>query len=334
MLDALRFVASAVAKKDFVPELTHFKIKDGRVTGFNGQISLSSPIDVGLDIQPAAVSLIAAIRACPDTITLNMTAAGRLAVRSGAFKAFIPCLPDEPTHFVAPEGDTVELGENFLAGIKAVAPVMGVDASRPWAMGIKLAGASLVATNNVMVIEYWHGQEIPLDVVIPAAAINELLRIDEAPTRVQVTESSISFWFEGDRWMRSQILLGGSWPIERLNQIMSGDEGNQQALPVELKEQVETLKPFLGDKTTCFVTSEGISTAQIEGAEGAAIAIPLAGVTEMQAYSYRQLVLLAEVAKTIDWTNYPSPCMFRNERVRGAIIGQRLPNGKLALAAG
>jgi hypothetical protein len=31
MLDALKFVKGAVAKKDFVPELTHFRITGGRV---------------------------------------------------------------------------------------------------------------------------------------------------------------------------------------------------------------------------------------------------------------------------------------------------------------
>lgn len=327
MLDALRFVASAVAKKDFVPELTHFKINAGRVTGFNGQIGLSSPIDVDLDIRPQAVPLIAAIRACEGAISLNMTPAGRLAVRSEKFKAFILCLQDEASTFVEPEGETVELGPNFMAGIKAVAPVMGVDASRQWAMGIKLSKQSMVATNNVMLVEYWHGDSIPVDVVIPAAAVNELLRIDEAPQRVQVTDNSISFWFEGERWLRSQLLLGGSWPMDRLSEIMDGDEGKQLAIPAELGEQVEKLKPFLNELQTLYLTCEGVATSHEEGV-GSSVAVELPGIEDMQAYSYRQMLLLSEVAQTIDWTNYPRPCMFRADKMRGAIIGQRLPNGK------
>lgn len=323
MLDALRFVASAVAKKDFVPELTHFKIRGGRVTGFNGQIALSSPIDVDLNILPQARQLIDAIRACQGVISLSMTPSGRLTVRDDKFRAHIPCLAEDVAHFVEPEGETVDMGENFLPGLRAVAPVMGVDASRPWAMGVKLTKQSMVATNNVMLVEYWHGDNIPVDVVLPAAAVTELLRINEAPTRVQVTDNSISFWFEGDRWMRSQLLIGGSWPMERLEQIMSLEAANQTDLPENLGDQVEVLKAFLGERSTVYVTADAMATSP-EESDGASVVIDLPGVPSMQAYHHKQLTLLAEVAKTIDWTNYPQPCMFRGERLRGAIIGQRL----------
>lgn len=322
MLDALRFVASAVAKKDFIPELTHFKISAGRVTGFNGQIALSSPIDVDLNIRPQARQLIDAIRACQGVISLSMTPSGRLTVRDDKFRAHINCLAEDVAHFVEPEGETIEMGANFLPGLKAVAPVMGVDASRPWAMGVKLSKQSMVATNNVMLVEYWHGDNIPIDVVLPAAAVTELLRIDEAPTRVQVTDNSISFWFGDDRWMRSQLLIGGSWPMDRLEQIMSMEASQQSALPENLGDQVETLKAFLGEKNTVFVTADAIATSPEEG-DGASVVVELPGVPSMQAYHHKQLSLLAEVAQTIDWTNYPQPCMFRGDRLRGAIIGQR-----------
>lgn len=324
MLDALRFVASAVAKKDFVPELNHFQIKAGRVTGFNGTLALSSDIDVDLDVRPQAAALIAAIRACPGQIALHVTPAGKLAIRSDKFKAFVNCLPDDTGHFVAPEGETIELGDNFLPGIKAVAPIMGVDASRPWAMGVKLSRQSMFATNNVMLVEYWHGSDIPLDVVIPAPAINELLRVNEPPTKVQVTEHSISFWFGENRWMRSQLLVGGAWPTDRMSEILSGSNGDQLALPDGFFEAVDTLKPFLNvERSSLFLTERAMLTEAAEGV-GASVDLEIPGVTEMQAYHHRQLVLLGEVAQTIDWTSYPRPCMFRGERLRGALIGQRV----------
>lgn len=325
MLDALRFVASAVAKKDFVPELTHFKIKGGRVTGFNGQIALSSDIDVDLDVQPAAVSLINAIRSCPGNIALHVTPSGKLAVRSGAFKAYVNCLSDEHALFVEPEGDTVDLGPNFMDGIRALAPIMGIDASRPWAMGIKLAGQSMFATNNVMLGEYWHGADIPVDVVIPSPAIAELLRVGEAPTRVQVTGTSISFWFGDGRWMRTALLVAEGWPVAKLQDVLSGSKGEQLPFPAGFFDHVEALKAFLTERGTVFLTSTGMSTMAADG-EGAGFDIEIPGVTDMQAYHHRQLMLLSEVADTIDWSAYPRPCMFRGAggRLRGALVGQRV----------
>lgn len=330
MLDALRFVATAVAKKDYVPALTHYRIKDGRVTGFNGTIALSSDIDVDLDIYPNATKLLAAIRACPGTISLNMTPAGKLAVKSGKFKSFVDCLDDQAAMFVEPEGEEIELGADFIGGIKALAPLMGIDASRPWAMGIKVQAGSMYATNNVMLAQYWHGAAIPVDVVIPAAAIEELLRINETPTRVQVgrishedAPRSISFWFGEKRWMRTSLVEGGQWPIEKVTELFQTIGGNPIDFPPTFFEDVEKLKPFIGEHGSLYLSPGLIGTSMNDG-EGTSIEIEIPGVSEMQAYHQKHLTLLGQVADKIDWSTYPRPCAFFGKDLRGVIIGQRV----------
>jgi len=323
MLDALRFVAAAVAKKDFVQDLTHFKIKNGRITGFNGDLALSSSIDVDLDIQPNASKLLSAIKACKETISLHMTPANKLVVKSGKFKSFVDCLADESAMFVEPTGKEVDLGEGFIPGIKALAPVMGIDASRPWAMGIKLKGQSMFATNNVMLTEYWHGTEIPFDVVLPDIAVNELIRVGQTPTKVWMTDHNITFWFGEDRWLWSKLLEGGAWPTDKMGQILAKSDGAQLPFPEGFFEAVETLKPFLGESGSLYVTAEALATSKNDG-EGTSIEVSLPVVEGMQAYHQKQLSLLSQVAKTIDWTAYPAPCMFTGERLRGAIVGQRV----------
>jgi len=324
MLDALRFVASAVAKKDYVPALTHYKITNGKVMGFNGIIALSSEIDVDLEVMPSAAKFLAAIKACPDTIALNVTPSGKLAVKSGKFKSFVDCLPmDTAVTFLEPEGEEVDLGPSFLKGIKLLEPAMGIDASRQWAMGIKLRGKSMFATNNIMLVEYYHGTHIPMDVVIPDLAIRELVRINEVPTRVQVSEKSISFWFGEKRWLRTNLLEGGKWPTDKLTQILSASTGEQVPFPDGFAENLEIIKPFLGDNGTIFLTPKAMMTSQYDG-EGTTLEIEMPQITEMQAYHHKQLVLLAEMAATIDWTGYPRPCMFQGKMLRGALVGQRV----------
>jgi len=324
MLDSLRFVAASVAKKDYVQDLTHFRIVDGRVTGFNGVIALSTDIDVDLNVFPHAARMLAAIKACTETISLNVTPAGKLAIKSGKFKSFVDCLPfDNVTNTPAPEGDSVDVGPDFLPGIRALAPIMGIDASRPWSMGIRLQSQTMLATNNVMLGEYWHGTQMPLDVVIPDVCVRELLRIGDAPTRVQMTDHSISFWWGENRWLRSSLIEGSMWPIAKMDEILSGSQGVQTELDASFFEAVDTLKPFLEDSGTLYLSADRIGTSKTDG-EGTSIECPATGQVELQAYHHRQLALLGEVAKTIDWTAYPRPCMFRGERLRGALVGQRV----------
>lgn len=323
MLDALRFVATSVAKKDYIPALTHFKIEDGRVTGFNGTIALSSDIDVDLNVFPNALKLIAAINACNGTIALSMTPAGRLAVTSGKFRAYVDCLLEVPDVFVQPEGELIDVGPKFLPGLKAISHFMGVDASRPWSMGVKLEKQSMLATNNAMIAEYWHGSNIPLDVIIPAAAVEELLRIDENPLRVQVTQNSISFWFSETRWLRSALVDPYAWPRDKISQILDKPFGNQQPFNEEFFEAVDKLKPFLNEHSAVYMTGKSISTASTEGI-GSTFEMDIAGVGEMQAYRFEHLRILGKTAKTIDWSNYPAPCMFTGENLRGCLVGQKV----------
>ena len=42
-------------------------------------------------------------------------------------------------------------------------------------------------------------------------------------------------------------------------------------------------------------------------------------------FSLDMLKLLEGVAKQVDFSTYPAPCMFYGERLRGAIIGMRMP---------
>ena len=132
MLKELKFVQGAVGKKEFIPAITHFCIENGHVRAYNGTIALSSPIACDLNCKPKAVPMVQAIGKCNETISLSMTPAGRLSIKSGSFKAFIECIEESQAH-VTPEGEEIFFdGEILLAGLKTVQDFIGNDASRPW----------------------------------------------------------------------------------------------------------------------------------------------------------------------------------------------------------
>jgi hypothetical protein len=181
----------------------------------------------------------------------------------------------------------------------------------------------MFATNNVMMVEYWHGNPIPLDVVIPAEAVNELLRIDQAPSRIQVDENSMSFWFGTKRWMRTQLIRGEQWPTHRADEIMAMSDADLVPFSPGFFDAVATLEPFVGERSTVYVSPTGLATERDDGV-GAAFELDT-GVPGDQAYHIHQLKLLGEVANKIDWKPYPKPCKFKGgDRMRGALVGQRL----------
>ena len=317
MLLELKFVQGAVAKKELIPSLTHFRIEGGRVRSFNGMLALCSPIAFDIDCSPKAIPFVKAIQNCNDTVTLNMTTNGRLSVKSGPFNALIECVTEETPH-VEPEGIEFQIdGEALLKALKVIAPFIGNDASRPWTNGVLLRGQSAFATNNVTLIEYWVGTPFPLTCNVPRDAIREMVRIGEPPTHAQADGRSITFHYSGGRWVRTN-LLSAEWPD--LAPILE-TTGQMAQFPESIFEGLEALRPFLDKLNRVYFNGHGLSTTA-EDSDGAHYKIadwPHEGI-----YAWPMLMLLKDVAKWIDFSSYPKPCIFQGDRLRGAIIGMRL----------
>lgn len=317
-LEALKFVQGAVARKDYVPAMTHFVIRDSTVRAFNGTMALSSPIDSDMVCAPKAGPLVRAIASCNDVVTLDLTKANRLRVQSGRFKAFIDCLEVSDLPVQVPTGEPVEVeGQALLDAFKVLAPFVGNDATRPWTNGILLAGDSAYATNNICLLQYWLGVQVPFTVNVPELAIKEVVRIGEPPTGVQLDEHSITFHYADGRWIKSQ-LYSLAWP-EMVPKLLNA-ECSPVAVPEGFFEGLDLLKGFLGNSRHVYFQDGELRTDPAEGL-GAQYAVD--GLHHEGVYLLPMLQLLQGVADKIDFTLYPRPAMFHGGRVRGAITGLR-----------
>jgi DNA polymerase III sliding clamp (beta) subunit (PCNA family) len=316
MLEELRFVQGAVAKKDFLPALTHFRIENGTVRSFNGDLALSSPIAFDIECSPKAVPFVKAIQNCNETVVLQLTPAGRLNVRSGAFNAFIECTEVETPH-VLPEGEFIEInGVELLAAFKVLQPLIGEDASRPWSNGLLLRGQSAFATNNVILAEYWIGTDFPIVCNIPRECINEMLRIKTPPVSAQISSNSITFHYESKRWIRTGLRSTEWPPVES----MLSKSSNPVPVNPQLFKALANIEPFSDKMGRVYIYKNIMATCMEEG-EGARFEIPDLGFEGV--YQIEMLRLIEGVTKQADFTKYPEPSTFFGDRVRGLIIGLR-----------
>lgn len=315
MLTELKFVQGSVSSKDILPALTHFAIEGNTVRGYNGVIALCSPIPFDICCKPKAVPLIRAIANCEDSIQLSLTPSNRLSIKSGKFKAFIDCVDGETPHVLA-EGQPFAIdGKMLLQAFKVLYPLVSTDASRPWSQGILLDGSSAFATNNIILAEYWLGSSVPFPVNIPRAAIKEIVRIGEAPEGALVTNSSITFMYSGQRWLRSQ-LLATDWPDVR--GLLNSAVGDPKPIDRELFDGLEILKPFTDKMGKIFFECNLMST-HIDCMEGATY--DLHSDLGQSVYNIDMLQLLNPVVTSIDWSLYPKPCPWQGNRIRGLIVG-------------
>jgi DNA polymerase III sliding clamp (beta) subunit (PCNA family) len=316
MLKELKFVMGAVSKKDFIPEMTHFRIEKGHVRSFNGNLAICSPIPLDLVCTPKAEPLVKAIANCEEEIVLSLTEKGRLRVHSGRFNAYIETI-DKATVHIEPAGEIVQInGTALLDAFQKISRFVGNDASRPWTNGILLRGQSAFATNNVCVIEYWLAIDIPFVINIPNTAIKEIVRVGEPPAYLQLSENSVTFHYEGGRWIRTQLYVS-KWPdISRVLDQTS----NPVAVDPRLYQALDSLSQFSDDLTRVYLRG-GILFTHTEDEVGASFEVDGLGITGL--YQIKMLRLLEGVAETADFTRYPEPVLFFGKNLRGAIVGMR-----------
>lgn len=319
MLSALKFVKGSVAKSSADLALTHFVIENKTMRGFNGVFALCSPVPLDFACKPKADTFIAAIGKCEATTQLTLTAKGRLSVKSGAFKALVPCIEESTSH-VQPEGERVDFdGKVLLEAFRLLSPFMGTDTrtDRMWSNGILLRGQSAFATNNACLVESWIGAVFPFTVNVPRETIREMLRINEVPTYAQMVEgNSVTFHYEGARWLRTQ-LRPCDWPD--LSSVLDV-ESIQSELPETFFPALTSMKPFLGELGSVFFKNGGITTSDSDD-DGASYEV--LGLHQDGRYNLEMLMLLKDVAKTADFTRYPKPVIFMNNSLRGALMGVR-----------
>lgn len=320
MLEQLKFVQRGVARRDFVPGLTHFRIKDKRVTGFNGAYSLSSPVDIGFNVAPHAGLFTKALDSCEEVISLHMPTGDSLMVRSGLFEVAVPCVPLEQVPETLPEGRLIPAHGSLLEAFKSLREFVGVDASRPWATGILLSGESAFATNNVVIAEYWLGTPFPHVVNIPSAAIDEVIRVNEELTGLQLTDGTVTFHYADGRWIKS-ALLALNWPdvLGILNGVWPS--AVMRLVPPGLREACARLAKF-GDPKEARLYLRGTDVAtHVEGAINGQALEKVPGVPDKGIYHTVYLNQVLGVATHIGFECYPNPVPFIGDHLRGVMLG-------------
>jgi hypothetical protein len=307
----------AVAKKDLVPQMKHFKIKDGRIWAFNGNLCLSSPVAFDIDCNPQAETLFRAIESCEEAVSLYQTPGGKLGVKSGRFRALVPCI-EETTLHPEPTGVEFEIdGEALLEAFRRLEDVIGDDAARPWQAGILLKQGFAFATCNVVLVQYWLGQDFGHVVNVPGSAVREMLRIGEAPTSAQLADNTLTFHYGNHRYLIT-TLLPANWPD--LDRIIE-KQWNAVEFDQTVFEAVQGLKRFVDKAGRVYFTGDRVHT-EFDPSEGTSIEVP--GMNMQGLFNYEMFMRLKGLAPYADMTHWPKPCYFQGERWRGAIVGMHI----------
>ncbi len=318
LITAIEF-CSCVSEKVGAPYETHIGLRNNWAIAFNGFVAAGSPISEDIECYPHTMLLIDALSKCDENYSLTKLDNDRLAIKSGKFKAIVPCLDPELMQRVEPDPQIVGITNKFKEAVEAVGVIASENANHVLTASVLMNGQTVISTNRVMVLECWHGLDLPPDVPLPKQFVAALAKQKKNLTGFGFSSNSATFYFEDGCWLKTQ-LYSDKWPdISRVLNVQANlwpiDDGFYKALAA--------VAPFSEDGNVYFDTNLLMSHSDTTaGAQHECAGLPKGVV-----YPIKQLTIIKPYVQKIDWiangVHDSSYCLvFYGETMRGVIAGR------------
>lgn len=315
--DALRF-ASLILKDHGTVGETHVCIKNNWVTAYNGVLAVGHKCDSDLFACPQIKLAIEALSKCGQNIAITQLDANRLSIKSDRFKAIIPCVNLSLLEPPVPDPSIAVIGDNLKTAFEIAGLLQTDNAQTIYGASVLMNGQSLISSlSGQMIIEYWHGIDLPTGLAIPKALIAPLSKINKKLVGFGFSTWSVTFYFEDESWIKSQ-LYSEQWPdIHRVFDCVA----NVQQFPADFWSALDAVAPF-SEALAYFCEGRLRSHA----AEGVGAEFELPGLIGGPIYPARQLAALRSWATHVDFQAHGAngPVLYAvGKQARAVIAGVR-----------
>lgn len=310
LLRALDFVSLAQRDKG-APYQTHVVLRNRTAVSFDGVLAAGHLIDEDLNACPHTLTLLAALRKATGVLSVTQLANTKLSVRSGKFRATVPCLPDAVIPGIAPDPQVGIIDNRIRIGLEMVSPFIIENSQRVVMASALIRANSILATNGHVLMEYWHGIDMPPGLIVPKVFINALSKIKKNLIGFGFSQSSFTVYFEGDCWLKTQ-LYNERWPD--CDSILAKPH-NPQPLPPTFFEALDTVAEFADDHRIRL--HNGKITTHADADTGASYEVE--GLVADVVLNARHLAPLDGLIKSIDFNGTDNITFFYGDNLRGAL---------------
>lgn len=315
LLEALRFIKLAQLDTG-APVNRHCVLFGQWAYGFDGILSAGHPIEEDLAVAPLTVKLIQALERVDGQMAMVALPSG-LSVKAGRFRAVVPCFPLVDMPDIRPDAPMTSIDDRLRAGFAAVGPLATEGAQHVTTAAIRLGPGTVVATNRNMLIEYWHGIDLPV-LLLPKQAIKAIEAIKTPLAQFGFSAGSATFYFVDGSWIKTQLYNEQYPSFDRV----LNKPSDQWPITPGLFEALHKLKPFIGEQKGVMFSKNLLHTARNKDVEGSCYEV--AGLPDGRQFNLEYLLLMENIVKTVDYGKDTEPLLFMGDNVRGAIAPMRI----------
>lgn len=314
--NALEFVNVAQKDQGSTYE-THCIMWEHWLFAFNGVLSAGCKIEEEINCCPRTVQLRNAIDKSGKTLSLTYQDDNeRLVIKSDKFKASIPCATFSIMTQVIPDPPVALINDTLRTGFETIGHLAVENSEHVATASILLRSGSMLATDRKVIMEFWHGIDLPM-VVIPKSFVTAIQKIKKKLIRFGFSDTSATFYFEDESWIKTQ-LYSEQWP--EVDHILN-KQVNTQEIPKDFFEALAMIDPFTETRLAYF--REGVLASHQHTDEGVEYEC---NVPPNMAYNVRSLRALEKNATSIDFnvgSNESPLAYFYGENLRGAVAGSK-----------
>jgi len=299
LIDALRFVGMNGAE--------YCSISNNLVTSVTDNICMGHPIEENLEAQANIKSLTQSLCKVNEQATITQLDIDKLHVSSDGLQVYVNC--EQQIKHVKQDEATSVLNMEFINALNHLKLVVSNNGEHIAMKSLLFYAQSIYSTNRYMMVEYWHGLDLPF-VVIDKKLCDLILKCKKETVNFGCSTNSVSIYFKDDSW-----IMGKNYQDEWPNPfaILDG-ERNYQDISIEFQKALRLVPGFNGAKLAYVVSGR----LQSEPEEKAGASYPISGLADGGIYGTKDLVFLLKFGKKIDCTN-PKMIYFIGDRIRGAI---------------
>lgn len=314
LLSTLRFI-SVAQKENGTPFQTHIRLAHGTAVAFDGIIAAGQRIAEDLTACPHSASLINALARCKESLSIVQLDNARLSIKSDKFAATVLCLPSDALAPVEPDMPIAAIDDRIKAGFAAVSFLVSDSSEHVATASVLLQSGSIVGTNRHVLLEYWHGIDLPPGLVIPKLALNAIAKIDSPMKQFGYSERSATFWFEDGSWLKTQ-LYQGEYP--NVSSILDRQVNNWPISPM-FYTGVDAVLPFAKNNEVFFLNNMLSSHDNV----GVGANYEVEGIPQGLCFNGKYLKAIEPFIKTVDFVGRNGIAYFFGDNIRGAICGIR-----------
>jgi len=246
---------------------------------------------------------------------ITQTPTGKLSIKGDKLNALVDCLSIEEMPLPTQDEPVATVGEVIKEAFKACSTLASEAADEVLKASLLLEANVCTGTNRHALLQFWHGVNLPPNMVIPKVFAMAVARQTKALTGFGF--SWLTFYFEGGCWI-SSLCYSDDWPSISTVWEQQSFPG---PVPVGLFEGVAAVSDFNENGWITF----GVDKVQSHRSENEGAQYDVPGLMPGKQFAGKLLGQVAPFVKTIDLTTHADRLYFFGGEpatpIRGAVMG-------------